>query len=387
MKKAHYLVLLFFSLLLLFYPNISYAEQSIEEQTIQAQKESLGIGEFLKKAEEYTKEVFGDTDYNTLFEEAISGNIDNKKLGNSILNLLGKETLSSVRTIGIIIVIIVIHSIVKSISDHLENKSIAQLTYYVQYILIVTLIMSSFADILSMVKDTIQNLVAFSNLLIPILMTLILTTGNIASVGMLQPILLFMITFIGNLVNQILIPILLVSTVLAIISKVSDRIALDRFSKFFKSSIVWALGVILTLFVSLVSLEGTLSSSVDGVTAKTTKAAVSSFIPVVGKILGDAVDTVIGCTSILKNAVGVVGVISILGICILPVIKLVLLMATYYIGAAICEPIADEKIVKLLEQVGDTFKILLAILCSISVLLIIGTTLVMKISNSGLMYR
>lgn len=387
MKKAHYLVLLFFSLLLLFYPNISYAEQSIEEQTIQAQKESLGIGEFLKKAEEYTKEVFGDTDYNTLFEEAISGNIDNKKLGNSILNLLGKETLSSVRTIGIIIVIIVIHSIVKSISDHLENKSIAQLTYYVQYILIVTLIMSSFADILSMVKDTIQNLVAFSNLLIPILMTLILTTGNIASVGMLQPILLFMITFIGNLVNQILIPILLVSTVLAIISKVSDRIALDRFSKFFKSSIVWALGVILTLFVSLVSLEGTLSSSVDGVTAKTTKAAVSSFIPVVGKILGDAVDTVIGCTSILKNAVGVVGVITILGICILPVIKLVLLMATYYIGAAICEPIADEKIVKLLEQVGDTFKILLAILCSISVLLIIGTTLVMKISNSGLMYR
>lgn len=387
MKKAHYLVLLFFSLLLLFYPNVSYAEESIEEQTIQAQKESLGIGEFLKKAEEYTKEVFGDTDYNTLFEEAISGNIDNKKLGNSILNLLGKETLSSVRTIGIIIVIIVIHSIVKSISDHLENKSIAQLTYYVQYILIVTLIMSSFADILSMVKDTIQNLVAFSNLLIPILMTLILTTGNIASVGMLQPILLFMITFIGNLVNQILIPILLVSTVLAIISKVSDRIALDRFSKFFKSSIVWALGVILTLFVSLVSLEGTLSSSVDGVTAKTTKAAVSSFIPVVGKILGDAVDTVIGCTSILKNAVGVVGVITILGICILPVIKLVLLMATYYIGAAICEPIADEKIVKLLEQVGDTFKILLAILCSISVLLIIGTTLVMKISNSGLMYR
>ncbi len=387
MKKAHYLVLLFFSLLLLFYPNVSYAEESIEEQTIQAQKESLGIGEFLKKAEEYTKEVFGDTDYNTLFEEAISGNIDNKKLGNSILNLLGKETLSSVRTIGIIIVIIVIHSIVKSISDHLENKSIAQLTYYVQYILIVTLIMSSFADILSMVKDTIQNLVAFSNLLIPILMALILTTGNIASVGMLQPILLFMITFIGNLVNQILIPILLVSTVLAIISKVSDRIALDRFSKFFKSSIVWALGVILTLFVSLVSLEGTLSTSVDGVTAKTTKAAVSSFIPVVGKILGDAVDTVIGCTSILKNAVGVVGVITILGICILPVIKLVLLMATYYIGAAICEPIADEKIVKLLEQVGDTFKILLAILCSISVLLIIGTTLVMKISNSGLMYR
>lgn len=55
--------------------------------------------------------------------------------------------------------------------------------------------------------------------------------------------------------------------------------------------------------------------------------------------------------------------------------------------AAIAQPIADEKIVKLLEQLGDTFKLLLAVLSSISVMLIIGITLVIKISNSGLMYR
>ena len=62
-------------------------------------------------------------------------------------------------------------------------------------------------------------------------------------------------------------------------------------------------------------------------------------------------------------------------------------MTTYYIGSAVCEPIADEKIISLLGQMGDTFKILLAILSSIAVMLIIGTTLVIKISNSSLMYR
>ncbi|MCI8346007.1 MAG: hypothetical protein HFJ42_08765 [Clostridia bacterium] len=85
-------------------------------------------------------------------------------------------------------------------------------------------------------------------------------------------------------------------------------------------------------------------------TAKTTKAAVANFIPVVGKILGDAVDSVIGATTILKNAVGIVGVIVILGICILPIIRLVLLMTTYYIGSAICQPIADKKIIDLLSR-------------------------------------
>lgn len=81
------------------------------------------------------------------------------------------------------------------------------------------------------------------------------------------------------------------------------------------------------------------------------------------------------------------GVVVIVAICIGPVIKLAVLMGLYYLAGALCQPIADEKIVKLLEQMGDTFKILLAIMCSISVMLIIGTTLVVKISNSGLMYR
>ena len=62
-------------------------------------------------------------------------------------------------------------------------------------------------------------------------------------------------------------------------------------------------------------------------------------------------------------------------------------MVIYYLGSAICQPIADEKIIKLLEQMGDTFKVLLGVMCSISVMFIIGTTLVIKISNSGMMYR
>jgi len=202
----------------------------------------------------------------------------------------------------------------------------------------------------------------------------------------LEPIILFIITLIGNVIVNVIIPVVLVSTALGIISQISSKIQIDKLAKLFKSSSVWVLGIILTLFVGIVSLQGNLSSSIDGVTAKTTKTAVSSFIPVVGKILGDAVDTVMGCSVILKNALGVVGVIIIIGICIIPIIKLVTLMSVYYIGAALCQPIADEKIIKLLSQMGDTFKLLLAILCSVAVMLIIGVTLVIRISNAGVMY-
>lgn len=388
MKRKKIFIIIVFCVFFILFP--IYCKASNNEDTdkiIASQKASLDVSKFLSEAKKYTIDTFKDTDYGELLNLALTGNIDNKKIGNSILNVLGKETLSSIRSIGIVIVIIVIHSVFKSISDGLENKSISKITYYIQYILIVTVIMGSFTDIISNTKDSIRNLVDFSNTLIPLLMTLILTTGNIASTNILQPVLLFIITFISNFIINVIIPILLISTVLGIVSKISDKIQIDKLAKFFKSSILWILGVVLTIFVSILSIEGSLSSSVDGITTKTAKAAVSSFIPVVGKILGDAVDTVIGCTTILKNAVGIVGVIVIIGICILPIIKLVTLTITYHIGAALCEPIADEKIISLLENMGDTFKILLGIMCAVSVMLIVGVTLVMKISNSGLMYR
>ena len=145
--------------------------------------------------------------------------------------------------------------------------------------------------------------------------------------------------------------------------------------------------IILTIFVGVVSLEGTLASSVDGITAKTAKTVVSSAIPVVGKILGDAVDTVLGCGIVLKNAVGIVGVIIVIGICIMPIIKLSILFLSYKLLAMVSEPIADKNIVGLLEQIGDVFKIFLGIICALSFMLIIGTSLVLKMSNSSVMYR
>ena len=206
-------------------------------------------------------------------------------------------------------------------------------------------------------------------------------------VGLIEPIILFMINFIGNLIQSVIIPLVLIFTSLVVISKLSDKVKIDKLSKFLKSGIVWFLGIVLTIFVGVVSLEGTLSSTVDGITAKTTKAVVSSAVPVVGKILGDAVDTVLGCGIILKNAVGLVGVIIVIGICIMPIIKLTILTLTYKILSVATQPIADEKITSLLEQIGDIFKIFLGILCAISFMLIIGTALVLKISNSGMMYR
>lgn len=380
MKKA----IIIFVFLILCIGNQSIATDG---EIIQSQKDSLKISSFIEEAQKYTKEIFPDIDMDNLLSSAINGNIDNNGIFKGIFNLFGKEVKDTIKILASILIIIVIHSIFKTVSENLGNQSISQITYYVQYILIVTILMANFTEIIAMTRDTIQNLVGFMNSLIPILITLMITTGSIVSANVVQPLLLFAISFIGNMITTIILPIVLVATVLGIISQISSKIQIDKLAKFFNSSIVWVLGVILTIFVGMLSLEGTLSSGVDGLTAKTTKAAVSNFIPVVGKVLGDSIDTVLGCASILKNAVGIVGVVVVIGICITPIVKLTVLSVLYYLASALCQPIADGKIIKLLDQMGATFKILLAITFAVAVMLIIGITLVIKISNSGLMYR
>jgi stage III sporulation protein AE len=378
MKKIIILILL-----LILIPNTSLAT----EQIIEEQMEALNLGQFIQEGEKYTKDAFPEISIKELITQSLTGKVNNSLMYKAVLKILGKEIVSSITIIGSILAIIVIHSILKSISENLGNNNTSQIAYFVEYILIITMIMANFAVIIESIKNTISNLVGFMNCLVPILISLIIATGQVASGAVLQPILIFAVIFIGNIINLVILPITTASMILSIASNISDKVQIGNLAKFFKSSITWFLGFIITIFVGLLSLEGTLTSSVDGITIKGIKSAASTFIPVVGKALGDSVDTVLGATSLIKNSVGFVGIVIVIAICILPIVKLIILNIMYSLLGAVSEPLADKKIVNVIGQVSGVFKILLGIMFFVSVLLIVGIALTLKISNASLMYR
>ena len=282
MKKFIKIVIIFLMLLLVGINNISYSETSNDE-TIKDQQEEFKIEDFIDESKKYSGDFFEGIDIGNLLNNAISGEIDNSTILNRIWNLFFSEVGTTIKSLVSILVIIIIHSILKSVSESLENESIGKIIYYVQYILIVTIIMANFSDIVKLVQETANNLVGFMNCLIPLLMALMMYTGSISTSGVLEPIILFIINFIGNMIETIIIPLVLVFTSLIIISKISDQVQVDKLANFLKSGIVWFLGIVLTIFVGVVSLEGTMSASVDGITAKATKTVVSSAVPVVRK--------------------------------------------------------------------------------------------------------
>ena len=281
----------------------------------------------------------------------------------------------------IVLIVIVIHSILKAIIENLGNDSTTKIAYFIQYLIIVTIVVSNFVDMIEIVKVAINNIINFMSLFVPLLITLMLTTGCIVSTTATEAVLIFLINIIGTIINSLIIPLIMVSTTFAIVNNFSNKVHISRLSKFINSAILWILGIVLTIFVGVLSIEGTLSSSVDGLTAKTAKVAVSSFIPVVGKVIGDTVDSVIGCANLLKNAVGMIGMVVVLGIVIAPIIKIAIMWAFIKLIAVFCETIADEKIVKLFDALADSYKVLFGILIAVSVMFVIGITLVLRITN------
>ena len=276
-KHKLYILIIFFLAIL---SSKVYATDMTTEM-IKEEQENFGISGFLDETQKYTKDFFDDIKISDLLNSAITGKIDNNSILKKIIKIFGKELGKSLKTLVGVLIIVLIHSILKTVAEDLETSNISQVIYFTQYILIITLVMSNFADLILSITNTINNLVGFVNTLLPLLITLMIYTGSITTGGLLEPIMLFIIQFISNTIVTVILPTVSLIAVLVVISKISDKVQVGKLAKFIKSSIVWSLGILLTVFVGVISLEGTLTSSVDGITAKTAKAAVSSLIPVV----------------------------------------------------------------------------------------------------------
>ena len=180
------IIILFVLIYIFIIPN-SYATDEI----ISSQMDALNLSSFIDEGEKYTEEIFPDIDLNSLLNSAIRGEIDNKKIYSGILSIFGDEIVTAISLLGSILIIIVIHSLLKSVSENLsKNEGIGQIAYYVEYILIVTLIMANFTNIINMMKESISNLVGFVNCIVPIMLALMSATGSVASVGLIQPLII-----------------------------------------------------------------------------------------------------------------------------------------------------------------------------------------------------
>lgn len=343
----------------------------------------MDLTNFTDEIKKYSNDFFPELNSDNIVESIVNDKdiLNAKTIVNKLINNVFLEFRNNIALIFKIIGISVLCVVIKSIQSNFGESGISEIAFYACYILIIILIMTSFTNIVELCKNTIHILTGFIEFLIPIIISFLAVSGKLTTIATIQPVLLAMISIITVIFTNVIIPIILISTVINIISNISAYVTIKNIGEFLRKIAMWCIEIILVLFVGILSLEGTLAGSVDNLTVKTTKSVVSNAVPIVGKLLGDTVDTVLGGIAVTKNAVGTIGIIAMIAIVITPLIRVLILMGTFSMASALIEPIADGRIVKCMTGVSASIKTLFAIMVTITFLFIISVSLMIKISG------
>mgnify|MGYP006279374373 CR=1 FL=1 len=361
-------------------------------EIVEKQLDNLNLDEITKtitKINSDTKGYFNNINFKSLIKGLITGErvLDPNEIIKGILSIVMNEAINNIDLLGKLLLLAIISAILVNLQNAFSNGSIATISNFVCYIILISIVIKSFIISMDIAKSTIDSMVVFMQALIPILITLLMAVGGITSSALLNPMILGSLGIFSTLIKNIIIPLIFFSTILGLVSKISDKVQINKISGLLREISVVALGVCLTVFMGIMSIQGATSSRVDGITIRTAKFAIDNFVPVVGGFLSDAMDTVVGCSMLLKNAMGVIGVIILFLVCIIPIVKLLSVIFIYRFTAAIIEPISDERVVEALNDVSKSLIILLGILIAVTVMFIITITIIVGAGNITLMMR
>jgi stage III sporulation protein AE len=360
------------------------ADDTGTSKLLKDQLDNLDIQEIQRFADEVNKDANGSIpaiDIKDMVWDLFKGNpiVNVQAMVMGLLKLLLKEVLLNFNIMGQIIVLSVFCALLQNLHGAFEKDTVGKLAYNACYILIAIIAIKSFHTAMSLGSGAIDTMVTYTQALFPTMIALLVSVGAITSSTVFQPIIFGSISLIITAVKYFVLPMVYFSAVLSLLNNLSEGIQVSRLASLIRQIAVGALGVMLTIFLGVISVQGVASSSVDALSIKTAKFAMDKFVPIVGKFLNDAFDTVVSCSMLIKNGIGVAGLVVLLLICLFPLIKILSIIAIYKISSALIEPILDNQVVKCLNDMSNSLMIVFASVFSVGVLFFVFITVIMGV--------
>lgn len=364
--------------------NISFADNKNEDESdkntkqyeisdeasqnyINKQLEKINIDKLEKKLKQ--NEIFENINLKEYIKELIKGDAKLTDLINTknLKSLILQQITSSLKVIIMIIILALLSSILKSLESSFSSGEISKIINYIIFITMITLVLINFKDVLSIAYQTINSIINIVNILVPILLTLIAVGGLTATSATLSPVFIGGVAIINIIFKNIIFTLTILAFCVLVINNLSQNIKLKRLSELLKKINILIVGGVFIVYLGLISIQGIYITSFDKFTVKSAKFAVGSFIPVIGNFVSDSVDILLSSSILIKNIFGCIGLILLIGICLIPIIKIFSIILIYKIGAAIIEPIAEDNISSFMDE---TSKLMTVILISVLAVLI-----------------
>lgn len=376
-----------------FYPDIACAEDESEKQLekqlgdeIDKQLSNLDFQEIenvVAKLTETSKELFDSNSFVDKLRCVMSGEYieDSQSFFSAVLSIFWEGLKDYMPIIASIISISILGGMVSNLKPITNGKSIGNIIHFVTYGIVIIFLGTSLVQIIKITTTTLTTIKNMYDGIFPILLTLLTAVGGTVSVGIYQPAIALISNLVVSLITCILLPMFIFSMVFSIVGNLSNNIKLDKFVSFLQSAFKWTIGLCFTIFLGFVSIQGVMAGAVDGLSIRTAKYAIKSYVPIVGGYVSDGLSIIMASSVLIKNAIGGVGLFLLLSTIISPVLNLVIFMFSLKFMSAIIEPIGDKKSANFISDLSKSLSLLVALLVAVAFMYLVLTGLIMCSAN------
>ncbi|NLO10185.1 MAG: stage III sporulation protein AF [Clostridiales bacterium] len=339
------------------YDDINYTEIQEVIDNIMEREDTMDFGDYVDKL------ISG--------EEAFSLSGVGKKLIESVKG----EIKSHATTFGRLISIALIAAIFTNLSMAFKYHQVSETGYYVTYLLLFGLLISSFISASNIASTVIGEVLDFMKALVPAyFMSVALSSGSMSSFAFYK-VALMLITLVDVIIIKAVIPLVNFYLIIILANNLSKEDMLSKLAGLIETVIKWTLRSLLAAVIGFQAIQGLIVPVADQVKRSVVFKA-SSALPGVGNTIGSVAETVIGSGMLLKNAIGVAGLIVIIIICSIPIIQLVVVTLIYKFSGAALQPISDKRIIECISATAKSAQMLLQCVVVGAILFLVSITIV-----------
>ena len=330
------------------------------------------------------QQLFGTSSFTDKVNSVLNGDFAQNTTGflNAFFQLLFSNLLSLLPVIVAISVVAILCGIISQMKSGFISDSTNQIVFFVCFSIIIVMIITCVAGVLKQTERTINLLKQQMNFAFPILLTLMAGIGGTVSVKAYQPAVALLSGGIVEIVSNVVLPMFIFSFVFSVVANLSKNVKLTKLTEFFKTATNTILVVTFTLFTAFLSIQGLTAGSFDSISIRAAKFATKSYIPVLGGYLSDGFDLIMASSVLIKNSVGVAGLVLLICTIFSPILQILGLSFGLKFVAAITEPVTDEKITTFLSSVAKHLNMLVVAILAVAFMYFICVMLLIFTSNA-----
>lgn len=329
---------------------------------------------------EQTKQQLKDIKITSPDYETVT-NLSISKVFEEIIKIIGANSTTVLGGMTACLGVIILCSLIEGFKITIGEKSIGTISSAVGTICICIAIIIPLCSTISSAVEILNGASGFLLMYVPIMSGLMIASGKEISGASYYSIMMGTGQVISQISSKIIMPLMNIFLTLSVTSALSPKMKFSSLCSSFYNISKWILTFVMSIFVTILSLQTIVTSSMDNVSTKAVRFAINSFVPVVGGALSEALNTFSGSIELLKSGAGVFVIIASAFVFLPVLIECIIWQFSLFFLSSVSEIFGLSQIIGIFKTISKVVSMIIAVLLCTMTIFVISTVIILIVGR------